>query len=621
MEYEVEASAASDVKKPKTEAEEVGLWHERIKISKSCHDDWVNESGAKRFCDAYKGKFNLFFHKRDGTKVPVDPVGDVFAYVQSDIAATYNRDPYISVVPRSGTVLGAKLREVQLNYDWRELKVKEELELEIVDKILVGFAWHKAGHTVQSEGSGEQLKILSQRLYSTRVDWRDVFWNIGARRPPYDCQWMAQRIVRPLEDIKARYPNAKDLKGSQHPDIKDEDYKKSLYKDDIEVCVFYEIWDARNKAIYKVADGLADRYLSDPVPWPKYLDEFPFLMYWDFSVPGAARPMSAIAPWEPQIHEKMILLASAVNHVKRWNRQMIINQGAIDDTALDKFERGDDGAIITNNGTGKLDENIKILDYGQLPTDFYMLLDRLDAIARYIHGQPEFMRGGVTKTQTRTDGELDKIGQGAKGRVDRKIDRLETHLENIARHMMAHSMGNFDFERTVKVVGETPEDVIKELGDRYDPITQTVKYSEDEIKGEYDIEVVAGSTLPLNEETQEGILKEVLANVAQVAARGPMSPFMNAVIQELLKKYKMKSIEEAYKLEFQMAQEQMQKSQGQASIEDTKVMAETDKRLAQAKQIMAETEIVIQDANLGPHGRAAMEKAKKPDPKPAVSAK
>lgn len=610
-------TAPEEKQKPKTEAEHVGLWHERITIAKKCHEDWVQSSGAKRFNDEYSGKFEVSFHGRRG-KIPVPPINDVFAYVQSDIAATYNRDPYISVVPRAGSVIGSKLLEVLLNYEWREQKVKEEIEYEIMDKDLVGYGWHKVGHTVQSEGTGEQLKIIKQSLYSMRLAWGDVLWNIGARRPPFDCQWMAQRIVRPLDDIKARHPNAKTLKGAMHPDIDENTYKKALYKDDIDVCVFYEIWDARTKKIYKVAEGLKDKYLDDPIDWPPYLDEFPFLMYFDFIVPGSPRPMSAIAPWEPQILEKMVLLASAINHCKRWNRQMIVNNGAIDENALDKFERGDDGAIITNNGTGEIDKNIKLLDFGPLPTDFYQVMDRLDAIARYINGQPEFFRGGVTKTSTRTDGELDKIGQGAKWRVDRKIDRLESHLENIARHMLAHLKGNFDFEKTVKVVGETPEEVIQQLGDLYDPTTQTATFSENMITGEYDVEVRAGSTLPLNEETQEAVLRDVMTNVAQVAARGPMSPFLNAVIQELLSKYKIKSLEEAYKLEFEMAREQMAKSQGQASIEDTKVMADADKRTAQAKQITAETEITMQEANMGPEGRAMMKKAERPEPSPVA---
>lgn len=618
MAYDVVATPEADRKQPKTEAEQVGLRHERISIAKKCHDDWVTESGAKRFCDEYKGKFELEFMGRvKPYKVP--PINDVFAYVQSDIAAIYNRDPYISVVPKAGTVVGAKLLEVSLNYEWRELKTKEEMEYEIVDKDLIGFAWHKVGHTVQSVGTGEQLKILSQTLYSKRVDWRDVLWNIGARRPPFDCQWMAERITRPLADIKAKYPNAKNLKGTQHPDIKDDDYKKSVYKDDIEVCVYYEIWDARDKMIYLVADGLKEQYLDAPRPWPEYLDEFPFLMYWDFLVPGSPRPMSAIAPWEEMILLKMVILASAANHVKRWNRQMIVNNGAIDENALDKFEQGVDGAVLTNNGNGKLDENVKIMDYGQLPTDFYQLVDKFDAIARYVNGQPEFLRGGVTKTPTRTEGELQIIGQGAKWRIDRKIDRLETHLENIARHMLAHMKANFDLEKVVKVVGGTPEEVIEQLGEFYDPITQSVRFTDKDIKGEYDVEVRSGSTLPLNEETQEQVLKDVLTVIAPVAGKGAVSPFINALVQEILSKYKIKSLEEAYKQEVAMAQEAMQKQGEQRGVDDMKAMADADKRLAQAKQITAETEITLQDADLGPEGRAMVEKMKRPDPKPATA--
>lgn len=615
MVYETVVEPTEDKKAPKTLEEEVARWQQRVSIAKKCHDEWVDESGAKRFCDEYKGKFNIFFQSRK-KPIPVPPVNDVFAYVQSDIAAMYNRDPYISVVPKAGTVLGAKLREVWLNYEWRELKIKEELELEIIDKDLVGYAIHKDGHTVQSVGTGEQLKILDQSLYSMRVDWRDIFWNVGARRPPYDCQWMAQRIVRPLDDIKAQYPNAKTLVGTCHPDLDEKTYKKQTYKDDIEVAVFYEIWDARTKMIYLMADGLKDKYLDDPKPWPEYLDEFPFLMYWDFAIPGEPRPMSAIAPWEPQILEKMILLASAVNHAKRWNRQMIVNNCVIDDNALDKFESGYDGAVITNNGTGDIDKNVKFMDFGALPTDFYQIMDRLDAIARYVNGQPEFLRGGVTKTNTRTDAELEKIGQGAKWRIDRRIDRLETHLENIARHLMAHMMGNFDIEKVVKVVGGTPEEVIAQLGDLYDPESQSVRFTEEQIKGEYDVEVKAGSTLPLNEETQEGLLKEILETIAPITVQGPMSPTVNAVIQELLGKYKIKSIEEAYKMELQMAAEAKAKAEGQQNVEDMKTAAEAKKREAQSQQVMAETEITMQEAAMGPAGRAMMERAKKPEPKP-----
>lgn len=605
----------------KSEAEQVGLWQQRISISKKCHDDWVTSSGAKRFCEEYKGDFSnagVNFYRR-GTKVPVPPINEVFAYVQTDIAQTYNRDPYLTVNPKAGTVKGAKLWEVWLNYEWRELKTKEELELEIIDKDLVGYAFHKVGHTVNSEGSGEELKILSESIYSTRVDWRDMFWNLGARRPPKDCHWMAQRIFRPLDDIKAKYPNAKNLKGSQHPDLDEDSYKKASYKDDIEVGCYYEVWDARSRQIYLVAEGLKDVFLDEPRPWPDYLDEFPFVMYWDFAIPGSPRPMSAIAPWEAQILEEMVLLAQAINHAKRWNRQLFIKGGTVDENALDKFERGDDGAIITVNGN--LDEaSFKFADFGQLPTDFYLLMDRLQAIKRNVHGQPEFVGGGVTKTNTRTIGELQLMSQGSKGRTDRRVDRLETHLENIARHMMVQMKANFDFEKVVQITGETQEDVIAALGENYDPVTRSAKFTAEEISGEYDVEVKAGSTLPMDKENRVRLLETVLPVVAQASGKGPLPPLLFTLIKEIVDNLEIKSLQEAYELEQEQARKAAEEQAGKEGVDEVKTAAEAKKRMAQANQITVDTQISQQEAQIGPLGRAMMKKVEKPEPQTAVVA-
>jgi len=576
---------------PSTDAgKEVSRWMDRITIAKKSHEQWESESGAKRFIDEYNGKFDLFFNGLKG-KIPVPPINEVFAYVQADIAVMNNRDPYLSVNPRTGTVEGAKLWEVAINQEWRHLRTKEETDLEIIDKDLVGFGWHKVGMNIESEGDGDDLHITSQELYSMRVDWRDVLWNIGAKRPPKDCVWMAQRIVKPLEWVKKKYPNAATIEGVNHPEVDEVSLRNALYKDDIKVVVMWEVWDSESKQIYLLAEGLKEKYLQDPKPWPPYLDEFPFLMYWDYLSAGKSRPMSAIAPWESQILEKMVILASAVNHVKRWNRQMIVKQGTISDESLDQFERGDDGAIINNTGSGDLAANVKLLDFGQLPTDFYLILDRLSQIENNVNGQPEIDRGGVTKTNTRTIGELELIKQGAKGRTDRKIDRFETHQENIARHMMAHMKANYDLPTLMTVTGDTPEEVIQALGHNYDPITRSVTFTPAEIEGEYDVEVKAGSTLPLNRETKLQILENVLQTLGNISPNGP-SPLLTAVITEMLEAFDMKRLTDAYKEEQQAMQQQQQAEAQTAQAGQIKDRAQAAKNVAQTDKLTAEADIM-----------------------------
>lgn len=599
----------------KSEAKDVGLWLDRISVAKKEQERWADESGAKRFEKEYVGDYGIVFNGRN-KKIPIPPIGDVFTYVQSDIATTYNRDPYITVNAESGTPKGAALWEVALNYWWRELKTKEELEYEIIDKDLVGYAFHKVGHSVNSSGSGDTLKVDDEKLYSAWLGWRDVLWNVGAKRPPNDCLWMAQRIVKPLDDVKKKYPSARGLEGVPTPDVDKDTYKKSAYKDDIKVAVLWEIWDAQGKQILLLAEGLTDRFLEAPRPWPDYLDEFPFLMYWDFK--GKDRPMSAIAPWEPQILEEMVIMGSAINHAKRWNRQVFYNGGELDENAMDKYERGDDGAMI--RVAGKVDgESLRFVDYGQLPTDFYLLMDRLQAIKRNVNGQPEFVQGGVTKTNTRTIGELQLMQQGVRGRQERKQDRLETHCENIARHMMAHLKANFDFDGMVKITGETPDKVLEALGDHFDPVTKTVKFTAQDIEGEYDVNIKSGSTLPLNKQNRTQMLEMILQTVAAAAANGPMTQFQATLIMELLRDFEIKSLKEAYEADLAQAEQAKQEQQGQTDVESQKVLAETAKRNAQAQQIGVDTAIKTQDAQLGPVVRAQVKKSESHAPLPGES--
>jgi hypothetical protein len=584
----VETTTQDEEPKPKVGPEAVKLWHERISIALKVAEEWARKEGPERITQEYLGKFDMFFNglKRN---IPVAPINEIYAYVQSDLSHTYNRDPYISVNPKSGTVLGARLWEVIINYYWRHLNLKDEVEIEIIDKDLTGSGFHKVGWNVESKGAEEELKIIQESLYSKRVDWKDIIWNLGAEKVPDDCLWMAQRIVKPLEVIKKKYKNAKTLKGVRPPELAKDAYDKSSYKDDISVAIIWEVWDKETRQVYLVAEGLRDKYLDKPKPWPEYMDDFPFLMYWDTYAPGKRRPMSPILPWEPQVHEKMIIMAATVNHAKRWNRQMLVKKGAISNNDLDKIERGDDGAIIDYTGSGDLDKNIKFIDWGSFPVDYVAVMDRLSAIERDTNGQPEFERGGVTKTATRTEGELQMIQAGAKGRQDRKIDRFETHLENIASQMMAHLKANFDFEETVRITGETPQDVLEALGDHLDQENGTVKFTPQDIEGDYEVEIKSGSTLPLNKETKQQILQLVLGVIAKVSGL-PLPPTLRAIITEMLADYDIKSLEEAFKQEMQASDQVAAQKSQQGNAVDLKAKTQSIKNVMQSKKVGAETE-------------------------------
>lgn len=566
-------------------------WQDRINVSKKWRDSVSEDQGWERFIDEYKGTYDVVLGN-----IQVPPINEVYAYTQASVANLFARNPYLAVNPMTtGSIVGSYILEAALNYYWRVLKLKEELELEIMDTIHVGHAWNKVGTNVKTSGSGDQLKLESENLFSNRVSWRDMVFNVGSRRPPTDCLWIAQRIYRPTEDVKKEYgARAAKLEGSPHPNV-DEKYRKNiLYKEDINFSALWEIHDYRDRKIYLMSDETASDFLEDPKPWPDYVKEYPFQLLSFNEIPDEPYPMSDIKPWEPQILEKIKIFTQMLNHMKRWNRVAAVQKGKMTSQEKDKWEKGMDGTMV--DVLGDPNGMMKLFDFGSLPPDIYLVLDRLDGVIRRMNGQPEWEQGGATRTGTRTLGELDKIQGGANARTARKQDRIETHCENIGRHLIAHMKANFDLPQMVRITGREPVEIIKAFATngKFDASSQTIQFDKNDIKGEYDVSVQAGSTLPLDKLAREQQLKEILGMAVPLASAPSLPPFIAEVVKELLKDYEIKGLE----LAFDQQQKAIQAKEGEqaqtAQVEMDKVKAEGAKREAQAKQINVDT--IIQGA-------------------------
>jgi hypothetical protein len=408
-----EATQEQPVMMTEEEKKDVSRWHDRIKTAAKRRERVGLDYGWERIIKEYKGKYNLTLGSGDpSTRIDVPPINQVFSYVQSDIAGMNFRDPYLAVNPKkTSSVKSAKIIEAKINYDWREMKLKQEVDSEMIDADLVGHGWHKDGYNMDLEGSDDQLKITKEGMYSMFVSWRDVVFNVGARRPPKDCLWMAHRIIRPRDLAVEKFPSLQKLQGSDHPHLSKDECATSDYKDDIKVVVFWEVWDGMKREKFLLAEGF-EGYVKPPTPWPEYYEEFPFSMLWYYETPDEPYPMSPIYPWEAQILEVNKLFAQMLNHAKRWNRQVFYKGTAINEKEMDKYEQGVDGAMIKVDGQGPLNEALRFADYGNLPQDFYMILDRLAQVERETNGQPEFERGGVTKTNTRTWANFSPLPRG-----------------------------------------------------------------------------------------------------------------------------------------------------------------------------------------------------------------
>lgn len=558
----------------------VKRWQDRIATARKWRDRKAQEYGWERFISEYKGNYDVFLGSGEN-KFKAPPINQVFAMVQTDISYLYFRDPYITLRPtKAATAKGAAILEAAINYYWRTLNQKEEIESQLIDADLVGHAWNKDGYYVQGQDEG---------MYSMKVSWRDVIFNVGSRRPPYDTMWLAHRIIKPLDTVKRLYPGTSDLRGSTHPHMEEGDIRDSVFKDDIDFCVLWEIWDAQKRETCLIAEGL-NSYLKKPTKWPDYYKALPFNLLWWYENPDEPYPMGTIAPVEPQILEEIKLFAQALNHVKRFNRQMLYKGNLMTEAEQDKFEQGNDGAMIKVETQGSIQDATKMVDYGPLPVDIYLLLDRIRQLKNTTSGQPEFAQGGQTKTATRTLGELEGMAEGAKTRIGKRVDRLETHIENIAKNMVGHIQANFDVKKLVKITGFSEPYLIENLGDAYDEKTKTVLFDKNDVQGDYEVEVRAGSTIPLTREGRMAMLREALELLMKT--NGPIPEVVKVIVAEYLKDLQLPQIKEAFEMEQIKNAEVAQLKSGELSVDAAKTAAETQKRQAQARQINLESALM-----------------------------
>lgn len=572
------------------EPQQVARWHDRIAVSKRMRDTEADKNHWNEFIRELKGQYDVVLGN-----AYVPPIGEVFAYKDAAVSNLYYKDPFIAVNPmKDATILSAYILEAGVNHLWGELDLKSDIELELTDAILVGHAWNKVGSNAKTAGTGEEMRLVEDSIFANRVSWQDMFMNVGCKRPTRDNIWIGQRIYKPTEDMKKDYGKvAAKLNGMSYPSIDVKYMKNILYKEDFNYSAMYEIWDQRERMIYTIADELTDKYLEDPKPWPGHIKDlkhvFQFLSFHE--IPDEPYPQSDIAPWEPQVKEKIKVFTMMLNHVKRWNRQLVIKKNTMTSSELDKFEKGIDGSILMASTNGDIQAAFKTLDFGSLPPDIYMILDRLDAVIRKVNGQPEFFQGGVTKTSTRTEGELQMVSKGADARIDRKQNRIEIHCSNIGKALIAQMKANFNVPYMARITGKEPQEIIQAFisQGKYNPASQTITFTSEDIKGEYDVSVKAGSTLPLDKQSRDAILNKVYQMSVPLASAPSVPPFIAEIVKELLKDYEIKGLEVAFAQQEQDAQQKQQMQAQQAGIEDQKVQAETAKRSAQAQNVQVDT--------------------------------
>ena len=569
---------------PDSEKNEVEAWLRTVQKTEKDQDDFGNKAGWKRYIEEYKNEWGFLQSK---VSIPIIPINLIYAYTKTEIARLYFRDPWITVNPKRVEDIGAaQISEQIINYTWGELALKQEIKKALLESILVGHSYVKVGYaaefgTVESQPRDEPVKrgpgrppkeksheietsefIKSENVFAYHVPYKDIIFDPSATFPPtHNARWMAHKITKPLRAVKNAgiYNHTDMLKSSGKGDDDKPGYDTSgintkKLDQDIKSVTLWEIYDLDNMRVVTVSPGCP--YYLNEIPYPEYLaGGFPFSMLAFNPVPGEVFPMSDVAAQEGLSIEMTKIVAIWINHLKRWNRQIFIEPDLFTDAELDKFKDGNDGAIIKANGpiAGKYD----IPQYPAVQSDSYQIYNEAYKLYQVVSGQTPSDQGGQARVPTRTLGELRLQMTGGHARADEKVDVLEDFIEEIARKLLGIMQKKYDLPKISRIVGpkSVQQKIMGILPQRpsaqpqtpgqpgqpsqpnpVKPMTSDFSFSwnRQDILGDMDLDVVAGSTVPMDKESNLEVMEKMIP-LLPAAGVTPGSPAAQQYAREMFR--------------------------------------------------------------------------------------
>lgn len=479
------------------------------------------------FIDAYRGEQWKQLGGMRGARDDLATTPLFFASANTFQAGLMARAPRVDVLPRKrGAARDARVVEALLNYDVHDAKFHRQYNRALVDSFFTPFGIVRLGYTPEEEYRrfvrDDEQKMESFDPVRPGKPWvrRVKIWDFRcdplAETPDSDgdARWCAFRSLMTLDQIKQN-PNMifrEDLKPSVTMDVREQrKHAFGMSRRSPKTLDYVEVWhiyDKMERKWFAFAHG-HEKPIREPEDWPKPfegIDGLPYdALYFNeqmdqmFPIPYAA------AVW-PTIVERNKVRTIFMRLVKSMRRLGIVDEDALADGEFDKLATSDLTEILRSKGlpqnvlheftTGGFDSSLLALD----------ALHKEDV--REALGQSQFNRGQRANVESGTEAAL--IGQGDVTNHGRNVARLEDFLNSSLRHYAQARQATADVEEMVAVVGMEDTDILRD-GEGVEYIRATPE----QIKGEFDFRVRAGSTLPKTREQEVQEAKEDLMVTVQ----------------------------------------------------------------------------------------------------------
>jgi hypothetical protein len=304
-----------------------------------------------------------------------------------------------------------------------------------------------------------------------------------------DAKWVAQRIVRPLADVKKDQRFKAQARRTLEADAGlkmrwDSDYEREQYAEATDRVTLYEYYDIKQGTI-SVCSHDGKTFLLDPTPMP-YDFGIPFVMLRNYDVPDQFYPMGDLEAIESLQEELNLTRTQMVNHRKRYARKYLYHERSFGPEGREALESDTDGRFVP-----VVDENRNLADVviplAQVPfaPEIYNHSSIIEGDINVVSGVSEYARGQMPEVR-RTATEASIIADAGNARASDKLAKIELFIGYVARKIIQLMQQYMTQEQMVRITGKNDQKLY-------------VAYTRDDILGEYDYSVEGGSTQPMNE--------------------------------------------------------------------------------------------------------------------------
>lgn len=552
-------------------------YRKRIDTAKRHRDKDGYDALWKRLVDLYRGKHfetNLLSNE-DRIAINI-----AFATVNTILPNISINHPKLVVWAQDNQDdARATIIETVLNYWWRHFKVQSQASLAVKDYLIIGHGWVKVGwryveearelakqeqeeakvgdqtdepsgdSTGEMEGSpgstpadatpakeqapnGDTLPqdenepaaddvstnimdVVEDRPFVERVSPFDILVDPEATCLD-DLKWIAQRIVKPLEEVRqdTRYRAA--ARRCLKPDAQiNPDWRQNSDRidDDVKRVTIYEFYDIVAGTMC-VFSELGDEILLDPIPQP-YTFGHPFVMLRNYEVPDFFYPMGDLEALEPLQLELDKTRSQLMNHRKRYNRKWLYNPHAFDQTGTGLLQTDQDNVMVPVVGNVPLAEAVVPLKQEAINPELYNYIEGIEQDIDRVSAVGEF-EGGADSKVRKSATEASAIQDASNARAASKMSDVENFIARVADRVMQLAQQYLTEDQVARIVGKNGQPI-------------WVPYTREDIQGEFDYEVEAGSMAPMNETARRQQAVQLLQAFSPYVQLGVMN------LQELIK--------------------------------------------------------------------------------------